>query len=108
MGLDKAAADAHFAVRDNDLGHWVSLLVSAETSPEGQRAVYEYRWVRTAGYEVPIRSYHLTFVNNTLVKFELEQPRVAQPSPAPHKQEMDTMCKSAIARGNRGGIEVFC
>lgn len=118
LGKNKAEADEHFALRNNETGRWESALESSELSNEGPRSRYRYHWVRNTSYSARnIFYYDLTFVGDKLIKVEVIDPerfsemgnsQQRTSSPSESNTGMTFMCKEAIARGDKGAIRIYC
>ena len=108
--------DASFEVQNNETGEWTRLLVHQAVIDNGERLVYEYRWVKT-GLTIPdpsIFRYRVVVENGYVVSYDVLPPEhkaetsTKERASSASKPGMDILCKDAIARQDRGGIFVHC
>lgn len=115
LGISKSEADNYFSSRNNNTGNWHSLIGGKRLAEKGEETTYRYYWKPNLPYfGGNVATWELIFIEDKLVSYSLITPRlpdqviIKQGQSRKQNQEMDMLCKDAIARNDRGGIFVHC
>ena len=108
--------DAAFGAQNNDTGEWTRTLVHQAVIDNGERLVYEYRWVMNGikFADPSIVQYRVVFEHGHVVSYDVITPEREtaasnqKKTSSKSKSGMDILCKDAIARQDQGGIFVHC